>query len=651
MANFSRRASQGPEVKARCADVVLELSGMMKNASTGALVQMWLPETLAGGGEVVLATQGLAYSITGVGDLLALFRCISCRYNFATDVLSPSRLGAVGRVYTTLQPEMSCDLQKYQKQVYLRVQEAQRCSVHSTLLMPVFSSSQQSHPVAVLEIVKSSKEICFPELVDQISEALSRVKLYGPDLKSSGLAVGLRCWPLTVDITFDHLRPGESDGSVAGEDDNKNSQVVVKSEVWASGSTEKQEGTAESHNEADLASRPLQTAAGSPCQHEAGQAEEQNCAIVQCNASVQSPSIQQASRLQALSSQGMGVSAGPSSAPHAHRLLTPGNQNPLHHEDHGQAVPKSAGENIPTAGLPAAPATDEEVHLDPEHLRILLEMLSSTKRRRRGTKRARMGSGKNLTYEELKQQFGYGLKEAAARLGICPTTLKRACRRNGIDRWPCRQLAKLSKAIKGAGYSGSLPKELLESVLSGKLPLSAIAEDLKSMTDPSPADADPSNPMAGSSGGRTQMGFTSPPTSLGLLLELGNDADKDGNNNVTNAVMEGDGHALPLVGGCSISAPYMVPHVLGSSDMFYAYGGAGSGSSYGLPLATTNEGCWELDGGMHVAAPLRESSGDLQAPKAEPRHPGQDSGSFSVPSSLPLSPYDMVNFLPASSSR
>lgn len=28
----------------------------------------------------------------------------------------------------------------------------------------------------------------------------------------------------------------------------------------------------------------------------------------------------------------------------------------------------------------------------------------------------------------LQPHFGYGLKEAASRLGICPTTLKRTCR-------------------------------------------------------------------------------------------------------------------------------------------------------------------------------------------------------------------------------
>ena len=39
----------------------------------------------------------------------------------------------------------------------------------------------------------------------------------------------------------------------------------------------------------------------------------------------------------------------------------------------------------------------------------------------------------------LQSQFGFGLREAAHNLRICPTTLKRACRRHGIHRWPRRQ--------------------------------------------------------------------------------------------------------------------------------------------------------------------------------------------------------------------
>ncbi len=39
--------------------------------------------------------------MAGIGDLLALFRCISCRYCFGTDATKPELLGAPGRVFTT----------------------------------------------------------------------------------------------------------------------------------------------------------------------------------------------------------------------------------------------------------------------------------------------------------------------------------------------------------------------------------------------------------------------------------------------------------------------------------------------------------------------------------------------------------------------
>ena len=45
--------------------------------------------------------QGLPFCVAGMGDLLALFRCISCRFAFGTNVARPTSLGALGRVYTS----------------------------------------------------------------------------------------------------------------------------------------------------------------------------------------------------------------------------------------------------------------------------------------------------------------------------------------------------------------------------------------------------------------------------------------------------------------------------------------------------------------------------------------------------------------------
>ena len=51
--------------------------------------------------EFMACSQGLPFCVAGTGDLLALFRCISCRYCFGTDVGAPLMLGAPGRVFTS----------------------------------------------------------------------------------------------------------------------------------------------------------------------------------------------------------------------------------------------------------------------------------------------------------------------------------------------------------------------------------------------------------------------------------------------------------------------------------------------------------------------------------------------------------------------
>ena len=42
-----------------------------------------------------------ALSCTGPGDMLALFRCLSCKYSFSTDLKNLAVMGAPGRVFTT----------------------------------------------------------------------------------------------------------------------------------------------------------------------------------------------------------------------------------------------------------------------------------------------------------------------------------------------------------------------------------------------------------------------------------------------------------------------------------------------------------------------------------------------------------------------
>jgi hypothetical protein len=56
--------------------------------------------------------------------------------------------------------------------VYLRVSEAQRCRVHSTLMVPIFGSDSRDTPLAVFELVQGDRDVTFPAVLSQLTTSL-----------------------------------------------------------------------------------------------------------------------------------------------------------------------------------------------------------------------------------------------------------------------------------------------------------------------------------------------------------------------------------------------------------------------------------------------------------------------------------------------
>lgn len=54
----------------------------------------------------------------------------------------------------------------------------------------------------------------------------------------------------------------------------------------------------------------------------------------------------------------------------------------------------------------------------------------------------------SISFSELSKYFHVPLVDAAKTIGVCPTALKRACRKNNVPRWPHRKIKSLDKAIE-----------------------------------------------------------------------------------------------------------------------------------------------------------------------------------------------------------
>lgn len=69
-------------------------------------------------------------------------------------------------------PEMSHNVQQYDKTQFLRVEEAHRCCVRSALFMPLYAAAARQHPFGVFEVVPADTHVPFPVLVQWLKSCL-----------------------------------------------------------------------------------------------------------------------------------------------------------------------------------------------------------------------------------------------------------------------------------------------------------------------------------------------------------------------------------------------------------------------------------------------------------------------------------------------
>lgn len=303
--------------------------------------QVWLPDqedvdAHGNANQHVLKTKGMPFCIAGFGDLLALFRCVSCRFAFGINPSHPHTLGAPGRVYISNTPEVSLNVQQYSKTAYLRLAEAEQCHIQSSFLAPVFlHHGSRDQCVAILEIVTSSVMMDVVATMADLSKALESVGLCTCDREIVNQLIPNR--------TANNALPN-------------NVYILDKK---GDGIDEQQKNGIGNGN-----------GNGGDNRNSSSNEESLNNSDSQDN----------------------------------------GNDNQEHEEE-----------------------VEDEVEGELQK--------KGHKKRKRGKQ------GVQLSLEKLQSQFGVGLKDAAARLGVCATTLKRACRKHGIQRWPRRAIHKVSRAL------------------------------------------------------------------------------------------------------------------------------------------------------------------------------------------------------------
>ena len=63
-------------------------------------------------------------------------------------------------------------MQKYSKEVYLRASEAQQCRVHSTVVLPLFTTAERKSSLGVVEVVQTRQDMSLAEIVGNLARSL-----------------------------------------------------------------------------------------------------------------------------------------------------------------------------------------------------------------------------------------------------------------------------------------------------------------------------------------------------------------------------------------------------------------------------------------------------------------------------------------------
>lgn len=473
MANWSSGSENS--INEKLSKAIGAFGAQLGSSKMGTLTQAWVPEPGDDGG-VVMNTQGLSFSVNGTADLLALFRCISCKYKFSTDTTKPRMMGPVGRVYISGEPELTRSVQQYDQSVYLRVAEAQRCHVNCCLFLPVYATSSRDRVAAVMEVVQTEDNERFAGLIDWAKVCLEGAGLWTIEAEGDTIGLGLRTITtefeasafeskvdaraggvvpsLTGAASMPPPLPALAGGRSIGLGAASNGVHTQPAGWQHPGLVSFAAGTAAEADDAiggsEHAEHTLRVSNRGGDTPGAAAVPLRPSRIIQIgNQLIMSDDapLQQhvwqnipknTSNNNNVSNGNLGSGSGGSSEPTSQHPIPGVHANAL-------AAAKAAAINLNGYGAlpldamvqPRAAAAAAAVNGDANGWASIGGVVNVPQ-----GYATSYGHGDNaITLSDLSPHFNLSLRDAAAKMDISVTTLKRACRRLGLQRWPRRELA------------------------------------------------------------------------------------------------------------------------------------------------------------------------------------------------------------------
>ncbi|GAX73844.1 hypothetical protein CEUSTIGMA_g1294.t1 [Chlamydomonas eustigma] len=427
--------------------VIMDVSnviGMRQAAEEGTLCQVWVMSDDSST-SAALSTQNMPFCVSGIkSDLLALYRCASTRYRLPLEShhATGSAKDIISTVFLTMKPLTSFRVRDYPESMYTRLKDAQRCQVNCTLVAPIMEATWSvPKALAVFELISNNSNMDFTFIAVALQRSLQAMGLHTNGLNEyvtplrAQQAASLTVQTAKLSAAALNSQPGPSlqllnstsqqRAQAINEELNlsgKSSREPSAVNLWPQSVASIQSGTSE---------RPQLGSSTAPAVQPL-----QVDAMLLDSTKIKVADMLKSSHTQPVGlSEHVGLKMFPLQAPSQSHKLEATEMHALQ-----DGVEESS---------------DDVDDMDEDNMTGVEEGRSG------GVSRSSGNKGLDLRYMDLQAQFGVSIKEAAANLGVCVTTLKRACRRYNIPRWPRSQIAKLGKETnQRSNFPGGLPQSM-----------------------------------------------------------------------------------------------------------------------------------------------------------------------------------------------